>query len=190
VGLARTILPLIGLGALCSCGPGGTPLPGGTVPAQASAAVRTNDMSNFEARSLAFHNELRAEVGVPPLAWDPALAANAANYGPPLAALRGPLAHSPAPLRVGQGENLWRGTSGAFSLEAMLGSWAGEKSWFRPGIFPAISTTGNWVHVGHYTTMIWPGTTHVGCALYREAPWDYLICRYAPAGNIPGQKVP
>jgi hypothetical protein len=107
-----------------------------------------------------------------------------------LAALRGPLAHSPAPLRVGQGENLWRGTAGAFTLENMLGAWAGEKRWFKPGIFPDVSTTDRWEVVGHYTQMIWPTTTEVGCALYTEAGWDYLICRYSPQGNIRTQRVP
>jgi len=184
------LLPLIGLGLLSSCGPAGAPPPGGAAPHATPAAARVDHMWNFEARSLAFHNQLRAEVGAPPLAWDPVLAAAAANYGPPLAALGGTLAHSPAPLRVGQGENLWRGTKGAYTIEAMLGSWAGEKRWFRPGIFPAVSTTGKWVDVGHYTAMIWPTTTRVGCALYTEKGWDYLICRYAPAGNIQTQRVP
>ena len=29
----------------------------------------------------------------------------------------------------------------------------------------------------------------VGCALHTEGGWDYLICRYAPAGNVVGQPV-
>lgn len=146
-------------------------------------------LDNLEARLLAAHNRERAAVGVPALVWDPALAASAAVYGPQLAAM-GRLQHSPREGRAGQGENLWLGTRGAYTLEEMVGSWAGEKRIFRPGIFPNVSTSGNWSDVAHYTQMIWRGTTRVGCAVQRSAQWDFLICRYAPQGNVVGQPVP
>ena len=38
--------------------------------------------------------------------------------------------------------------------------------------------------------MIWPTTTHVGCALASNARSDYLVCRYSPAGNIDGRQLP
>lgn len=82
------------------------------------------------------------------------------------------------------------GTRGAYAIEAMVESWASERTRFRSGIFPNVSTTGNWQDVGHYTQMIWPGTTHIGCAVHRARRWDYLICRYAPRGNIDGRRVP
>ena len=34
------------------------------------------------------------------------------------------------------------------------------------------------------------GATHVGCAIYRDGGWDYLICRYSPPGNRDGKIVP
>jgi hypothetical protein len=134
-------------------------------------------------------NRERALAGVPPLQWDPALAAAALSYGPPLAAV-GTLQHSPKESRPGQRENLWMGTAGAYSPEQMVATWSAERRFFRPGVFPAVSTTGNWLDVSHYTTMIWPTTTRVGCALYRTPQWDFLICRYSPPGNIDGQPVP
>ena len=141
------------------------------------------------ARLLAAHNRERASVGVPPLRWDAALAASAAAYGPTLAAL-GRLQHSPRDIRPGQSENLWMGTRGAFSPEQMVGSWAAERADFRPGTFPHVSRTGNWFDVSHYTQMIWPGTTSLGCAVHRNRRYDFLICRYAPRGNIDGRRVP
>lgn len=140
-------------------------------------------------RILAAHNNERARLGIAPLAWDPTLAAAAASWGPGLAAA-GRLQHSPRASRPGQRENLWRGTRGAYSPEQMIASWAAERRYFRPGIFPAVSATGNWLDVSHYTTMIWPRTTRVGCAIYRDNRWDYLICRYTPPGNIDGLRVP
>jgi hypothetical protein len=140
-------------------------------------------------RLLAAHNLYRAQVGVPPLLWDAELAAGAAQYGPSLAAQRS-LVHSPRATRPGIAENLWMGSAGAYTPEAMVASWGEERDQFRPGIFPNVSTTGNWLDVSHYTQMIWRGTTKVGCAVHRSGGWDYLICRYTPKGNRDGQHVP
>jgi len=147
------------------------------------------DLGRLEARLLAIHNRERAATGARPLAWDPALASAAAAYGPSLERL-GKLAHSPPGSRPGQGENLWMGTRDAYRLEEMAGSWAEEKSLFRPGIFPTVSTSREWSDVGHYTQMIWKGSSRVGCAVHKARKWDFLICRYSPPGNVVGQSVP
>jgi hypothetical protein len=143
----------------------------------------------LSSRLLAAQNAERARVGVPPLDWDPALASSAASYGPVLAGL-GRLQHSPRDTRPGQRENLWMGTRGAFSPEQMVATWTGERRFFRPGIYPDVSTTGNWMDVSHYTALIWRTTTRVGCAIHRTPDWEFLICRYSPPGNIGGRAVP
>lgn len=147
------------------------------------------NLADLPRRMLALHNHERAAVGVPPLNWDPQLAAAAAAYGSALAA-RGGLVHSQPAARVGQGENLWMGTRGAYSPEQMVASWSGEKALFRAGVFPDISRNGNWAEVGHYTQMVWRDTTSVGCAIHSSPQWDFLICRYAPMGNMMGDRVP
>jgi hypothetical protein len=157
---------------------------GSAVPAEGAAYYS----QSIAARLLAAHNAERARVGVPPLRWDPALAAAAASYGPMLARL-GRLQHSPRTNRPGQRENLWMGTRGAFSPEQMVGNWISEKAYYRPGTFPYVSRTGRWDDVAHYTQVVWAGTTHVGCAVYPTARWDYLICRYSPPGNIEGRRM-
>ena len=141
------------------------------------------------AQLLAVHNRERAMVGVPPLEWDPALARAALSYGPTLAGL-GRLQHSPRASRPGQRENLWRGSAHAYLPAQMVSNWVAEKRFFRPGIFPDVSKTGNWLDVSHYTQMIWPTTTRVGCGIFRSPQWDYLICRYSPPGNADGKRVP
>jgi len=138
-------------------------------------------------RLLAVQNRERLLVGHAPLVWDPALAASAATYGPTLARLHH-LVHSPRETRPGQRENLAMAYHGTLSPEQLVGMWSAEKRYLRPGIFPAVSSSGNWEDVAHYTQMVWPTTTHVGCALY-QADWDYLICRYSPPGNIDGKPV-
>ena len=128
-------------------------------------------------------------MGIRPLAWDPHLATAAAAYGSVLAS-KGRLQHSAEYRRPGQLENLWMGTRGAFSIEDMVGSWIAERARYRGGIFPAVSATGRWADVAHYTQLIWPSTTHVGCAVERAARWDYLVCRYSPPGNVIGSRTP
>lgn len=169
-------------------------LAGSAAAAQQRSILRiapkvTQDQRGFSLRILAAHNQVRAAVRAAPLQWDPILAASAASYGPRLAGLA-ELEHSPRAERPGQAENLWRGQAGRHSLEAMVGNWASERSLYRPGVFPAVSSNGNWLDVSHYTQMIWPTTTKIGCALHSTARWDYLICRYSPRGNRDGVRLP
>jgi hypothetical protein len=176
---------------LTACSPARPPWADGAMVTERVAGTGApQDLGNLSGRITSLHNRERQAAGVPPLAWDEALAASAAAYGPSLARL-GRLQHSSAESRAGQGENLWMGTRGAYSIEEMVGGWIGEKRIFRPGIFPNdVSASGSWSDVGHYTQMIWRDTRRVGCALHQTPRWDYLICRYSPAGNIVGQRVP
>jgi hypothetical protein len=156
--------------------------PWSAADAQQSFAV------SFPARILAAHNAERARASVPPLVWDDALGTAAATYATQMA-MTGRFAHSDRAARPGTGENLWMGTHGAFTVEAMVGGWSSEKRFFMPGIFPNVSRTGSWEDVGHYTQMIWPQTSKVGCALASTTRIDYLVCRYAYKGNIDGRPV-
>jgi hypothetical protein len=155
-----------------------------------AAAPRTpaSFAAQFPAHILAAHNAERARAGAAPLAWDPQLGSAAAIYAQQLA-LSGRFAHSDRTNRPDIGENLWMGTHGAFTIEAMVGAWASEKQFFIPGIFPNVSRSGDWEDVGHYTQMIWPSTRRIGCALASTPRIDYLVCRYASAGNVDGQPI-
>ncbi|MEA3041925.1 MAG: hypothetical protein QOC65_1414 [Sphingomonadales bacterium] len=191
--MAKTGFALAALLTLAGCSGGEDghrpPWADGQVVVTERPAGARQDLANLAGRIVALHNRERAAVGAPPLVWDAGLASAAASYGPALAA-RGRLGHSPAESRPGQGENLWMGTAGAFSIEEMVGSWAAEKSVFVPGRVPNVSRSGHFGDVGHYTQMIWRATMRVGCAVHRGRANDFLICRYAPAGNVVGEAVP
>jgi hypothetical protein len=135
---------------------------------------------------IAAHNRARREYGVGPLAWDEGLARDAAVYARTLAR-SGRFEHDPqAGRRPHQGENLWVGTRSAYSYAEMIGLLVDERRMYRPGRFPAVSRTGEWSHVAHYTQIVWPTTTSVGCATASNRENDYLVCRYLPAGNVVG----
>lgn len=154
-----------------------------------AAGASNNVASQFPARILAAQNALRTQAGLPALVWDTRLGGAAANYAMALA-FTNSFRHSDRSARQGTGENLWMGTRGAYSYEAMVGAWASERRFFVPGVFPAVSRSGNWEDVGHYTQIVWPTTTRVGCAVASNARADILVCRYSPAGNVDGRPVP
>ena len=165
---------IIVLGLLATC-----------VPA---CAAGQEDAPPIADRFLASQNAERASLGLSPLRWDPALEVAAKTYAAELAA-SGKWQHSSDESRVGQGENLWMGTHGAFREDEMVGAWLAERSMFRPGTFPSVSATGNWEDVGHYTQIIWRGDRSVGCGLSSSPQFDYLVCRYASPGNVMGETV-
>ena len=149
----------------------------------------TGRLTSLDTRLLAAHNRERADFGLPPLAWDAVLAADAAAWGEQLAAA-GELEHVEGDPEDEdpQGENLWLGTRGAFTPESMVGLWIEEKKHFRPGIFPDNSRTGRFEDVGHYTQLMWRDTGKVGCALAPGEAYEVLVCRYRQAGNVEGER--
>jgi hypothetical protein len=183
--MKRLVAPLlVVLGAACLAGAG----PPRTQEYWPDGPPADN-RSDFVERLLDLHNRERARIGQAPLAWDARLAEHARAWANRLAA-RGRFEHSLPATRPGEGENLWRGTAGAYSLEEMIGHFLAERRDFRPGIFPQVARHGDWHQIAHYTQMIWPTTRTVGCAMTSRRGTDYLVCRYAPAGNVVGQRVP
>ena len=136
--------------------------------------------------SLRLHNQARAQFGVGPVAWSDVLAAEAMAHAQYMAAT-GIYGHDQTPgRRKKMGENLWRGQRGVFSYDVMVQVMVDEARLFRPGAFPNNSVTGDWHAVAHYTQIVWPTTTEIGCALASSPTMDYFVCRYAPTGNKDG----
>lgn len=132
-------------------------------------------------------NAERSRVGVMPLSWSPKLAEGARAWAEELARTK-TFEHSrPEADADDLGENLWMGTKGAYSPQQMVDSWIEERSQFKLGLFPAVSTSGNWVDVGHYTQLIWHSSKEVGCAIAANQSDEFLVCRYFPPGNWIGQ---
>jgi hypothetical protein len=84
------------------------------------------------------------------------------------------------------GENIAWGSLGYTPLE-LAQLWADEKSLWTYDVL----TSTNFNGVGHYTQMIWANTTAVGCGLAKcataQGDVSFLVCDYAPAGNVLGQ---
>jgi pathogenesis-related protein 1 len=127
---------------------------------------------------LAEHNKYRAEVGVPPLVWSDAMAQEAYKWAKSLKKDRCGFYHSKNKF----GENLWKGTTGYYSIIDVIGSWGGEKKDYN---YAKNSCKGV---CGHYTQMVWKNTTEVGCAAIECNGMTLWVCNYNPPGNYKGQK--
>ncbi|WP_308461908.1 CAP domain-containing protein [Sphingomonas folli] len=132
------------------------------------------------------HNRARAELALPPLAWDETLARAADTYARALARA-GRLAHAAQP-RGGerQGENLFAGTRDAYTYAEMVRWWLDERAAYVDAPAPRFSRTGRWQDAVHYAQIVWRGTARLGCALAAGGRDDVLVCRYAPAGAAVG----
>jgi hypothetical protein len=143
------------------------------------------------------HNQVRAGVStsdpLPPLEWDPALAATAAAWVAMCRDQQGPMGlidHNPNasmghPYYVG--ENVY-GTSGAArpdTAQQAVTSWASESTSYNYA-----NNTCSGV-CGHYTQIVWRASRKLGCAIGDCPSLTYrtsLVCNYGPGGNVNGQR--
>jgi uncharacterized protein YkwD len=155
-----------------------------------TAAANSPTTDAFAQELLTAHNQYRAAVGATSLTWSPALATTAQAWADQLAANGGSLNHSDRSQRNGAGENLAAGgPPDAYSLTDLVNLWGAEQQYFISGLpFPAVSITGNWADVGHYTQMIWRNTTELGCGVAIGGGQEVLVCHYNPPGNVTGQQ--
>ncbi|OYV26705.1 MAG: hypothetical protein B7X08_01000 [Acidocella sp. 20-63-7] len=133
------------------------------------------------AELLAAHNAYRTSLNLPPLRWSNRLEAKAQNWADHLAET-GQFEHS------GSGQNLAMASAGTQSLTQLVDLWGNERDYFTDGVFPDISTTGNWMDAGHYSQMVWKTTQGVGCGFAENDGRDVLVCDYSPPGNVMGRR--
>ncbi len=169
---------------LASCTPG----PERVVERRPTSEPAPRGAALLQATMLRDHNAARAAVGVAPLRWSEPLVVTAKAYADELART-GEFEHAEQPHGPGrEGENLWTGTRDAYRYDEMIGHWVAERRDFVNRDTPGFSTTGRWQDVAHYTQIVWRASTAVGCATATGARDDYLVCRYAPSGNVVGQR--
>ena len=162
------------------------PLKGGSAGAPASGpnCVQPDDLRMIDIYKR--HNQERAPFGYQPLRWNSALEATATARAQQLAQFR-QLIHAPREGRGIERENLL-GAPVGWTTDQMMNRWVGEKRYFHPGIYPNVCA-GDWSQCAHYTQMIWPTTTDIGCGIAPGGGFNWLVCRYSPGGNKDGKPV-
>jgi pathogenesis-related protein 1 len=167
--------------------PGGTALasvPGGQV---ARGAATGSTMSSADAKQLVdYHNQVRAEVGVGKLSSSPELASYAQEWADHLAK-KGKFEHRPASEKK-FGENLAAGSHPGYNGLSGAQGWYGEKSLYKARAPFSVE----FMEAGHYTQMVWRGSTQIGaatavCTKGKYKGWTIVVCNYNPGGNMLGQ---
>ncbi|KAH9611938.1 hypothetical protein KSS87_022476 [Heliosperma pusillum] len=127
------------------------------------------------------HNTARSAVGVGNIAWDTTLAAYAQNYANQRIGDCA-LIHSGGPY----GENLAWGSSPSMTGTAAVQLWVNEKSNYNYNT----NTCAPGKVCGHYTQVVWANSVRLGCARVQcnNNGGYFVICSYAPPGNVVGQK--
>ena len=128
-------------------------------------------------RFVAAHDQLRANHCAGPLAWSPRLAEVAQQWANTLRDRGCMFGHS----NGSYGENLAAGTIGALDPEATVRMWYDEIADYR---FP---DGGFSMKTGHFTQLVWRGTTQVGCGHSQCNGNDIWVCEYDPPGNYDGE---
>ncbi|XP_034586847.1 pathogenesis-related protein PRB1-3 [Setaria viridis] len=126
------------------------------------------------------HNAFRAKEHVPPLSWNATLAKFSQQYAEKT--LKGPckMVHSTSPY----GENLMLGTGG-ITWKTTVDQWSDEKRSYHYGS----NSCDAGKMCGHYTAVVWKGTTTVGCGRVKCNNGDTMImCSYWPPGNYDGAR--
>lgn len=146
--------------------------PGETPPPASGVSAEMQTM-------LELHNQVRARHCAKPLTWSPQLAASAQAWANKLRDSNCAFEHS----QTRHGENLAGGTAGMSDARGPFALWADEEAQYdykRPGF--AMET-------GHFTQVVWRGTTQLGCgrSTCTNGRMDIWVCHYDPAGNYEGQ---
>lgn len=125
---------------------------------------------------LAAHNAYRARHGAAALTWSAPLAANAQGWADTCNFEHSGVANA--------GENLAAWSGGGRSAVDMVDRWYAENTDYDY----VAGRSANGAPIGHFTQMVWKGSTELGCGVSQcPALGSYLVCQYAPQGNILGQ---
>lgn len=146
-----------------------------------------------QAAMLAAHNTLRRTVAdaetrrlgrtvtIPDMTWNAEVAAIAQAWANNLLAT-GTFEHNP---NLGNlGENLFMESGGnpATSGDRAFQGWASEAASYTWDTNACTDVC------GHYTQLVWAGSTSIGCGVATNGRDTYWVCDYAPPGNFRGQR--
>ena len=150
---------------------------GGVSQAQPAKATKSACALDLIKVALDKHNAARTSHGAASLEWDEQCYVTAKEWAEHMAA-KGKMYHGG---HKGMGQNLaW--SSGSLSFASAVEMWYGEVKLYdfaKPGFASG---------TGHFTQVVWKGTTHVGMAAATSASGQTYICaNYSPPGNFMGR---
>lgn len=125
------------------------------------------------------HNSYRNDVGIGNISWSEEVAESAQAWADELA-IKCDFKHSGGDY----GENIWAGTTGAYSPTDVVDTWGAEIEDYSY----ETNTCAEGKDCGHYTQIVWENSTKVGCGVVTCDGLDIWVCQYDPPGNFIGEK--
>ncbi|OAA44091.1 CAP domain protein [Beauveria brongniartii RCEF 3172] len=131
------------------------------------------DSSDFKSQMLAAHNWYRGQHSAAALKWDDNLASKSLAWA---SKCSDNPRHEP---NQPYGENIaWgSGVSKSYGWVNLWGKERADYNWGQPGFASG---------TGHFTQLVWKGTTSVGCAETKCSSGSNVVCKYDPPGNMMG----
>mmetsp|Transcript_28532 Transcript_28532/g.45924 ORF Transcript_28532/g.45924 Transcript_28532/m.45924 type:complete len:185 (-) Transcript_28532:157-711(-) len=133
------------------------------------------------------HNHLRAFHGAPPLTWDEDLATHAVMAAH-ACLMDGRLHHNNA-AEYCEGQNIFSKTT--IGKANKTGAKQAVQSWYDEIQNYDFDNPGLDAGTGHFTQVVWKGTTKVGMAKVTtqvgQTETCYIIANYSEAGNLEGE---
>lgn len=144
-------------------------------------SITNINASPITAEALQAHNQIRAQDGQKPFVWSKDLEQISQEWADKLASSC-KIYHHPGQLPFG--ENLYFKSQSASATEAVK-AWADEKRFYNYQQNKCQAGQ----QCGHYTQVVWKGTTDVGCGYKSCSNGSQIwVCAYFPAGNIVGAR--
>lgn len=169
-----------------------TPSSSSAAAAAATLAASSVPVGNvYQQMVLLHHNIHRANHSAPDVAWDDDLAASAQIVADTCV-----YAHKVDVNGGGYGQNIAAGPHSADVGEVLTGMFYNGEMCFYEDLYgqesPSMDQFDSW---GHFSQMVWSGTTHVGCAtkdcssqglgnVGSDVPPYFTVCNYKSAGKL------
>ncbi|KAL1988925.1 hypothetical protein VTN96DRAFT_6914 [Rasamsonia emersonii] len=162
------------------------------VSTASSAAPSPSAANSYQETILQNHNIHRANHSAPALVWDSGLEASAQQLANGCV-----YEHNTEINGGGYGQNIGYGIP-ADNIGAMITNlmYNDEFGYFENLYGQANPDMSEFDHWGHFSQIVWKGTTHVGCATVvcsnlgnvdSSEPLPFTVCNYSPPGNYAGE---
>ncbi len=167
-------------------------LTGGAMSSDSVLGQTSIDLATLRSAAVSKHNTYRATHNSPNINISDSLNTSAQAWAEKIAS-SGEFEHSTN--RNNVGENIYASYSTESTVDpATLGNTA-VKEWYDEIKDYNYANPGFSSETGHFTQVVWKGSTQLGCgaaqgtATIEGTNYNafYVVCQYAPAGNVQGQ---
>ncbi|KAL2006034.1 hypothetical protein VTN00DRAFT_9688 [Thermoascus crustaceus] len=160
-------------------------------PPAPTAPTFSGSSNSYQAQVLQQHNMHRSNHSAPALAWSADLEASAKKLADSCV-----YAHNTDIDGGGYGQNIGYGVPSEAIGKMITNLMYNDEMGYFEGLYgnpnPDMSNFEKW---GHFSQIVWKGTTQVGCATtvcgtlqnIGAGPIPFTVCNYGPAGNFAGE---